>query len=260
MPDRQHHDDGQRVRDAVERTLRTGTARIRQTMDGPAGRVVATGTVDFARRRARAVLALPPHPDAPVPDAVTEVEMVIDGVDTYTAVIDRPGRFVHDRLANPAEGASAGDPGLLLDLLRGTTDASVVEHAELPDADWSALEVEIDLDRAMERAPDELRRQLREVIDGVGRDFRPRRARLHLDDTDRIRRIDIDIASHGQPAQRLDVELSNLGEDLVVALPDAASILDDREMADLSAELAERFGDEHLAPPTAPDTSQDHHP
>ncbi|MCC5949922.1 MAG: hypothetical protein JJT89_15825 [Nitriliruptoraceae bacterium] len=227
-------------------------------MDGPAGRVEATGTVDFQRRRCRAVLALPPHPDDPDDDTVTEVEMILDGADTYTEVIDRPGRFIHDRRASPGDSLSASDPGMLLDLLRGTVGARAIDDDGDPsDPAWTAFEVDIDLDRAMERAPDDLRRQLRESFDGLLRDFRPQKSRVHLDGQGRIRHVDLDIAIEGQPDGRMQVELFDLGAELVVELPDAALILDEREIAELRVELAERFGDDYLEPPAGPDTSGD---
>lgn len=253
VPGEERHEQARRVRAAIDRTLGAGTARISQTMDGPAGRVEAVGTIDFRHRRCRAVLSLPPHPDEPDDDTVTEVTMIIDGVDSYTEVIDRPGRFIHDRRANPGGGLSAGDPGMLLDLLRGTVGATSIDDAEIDDPAWTALEVDLDLDRAMERAPNDLRRQLRESFDGLLRDFRPQRARVHLDGEGRIRHVDLDIATEGHPDGRMQVELFDLGAELVVELPDSASILDEREIDELRVELAERFGDDHLEPPTGPD-------
>ena len=241
------HDHAGQVRDAVDRTLQAGTAHIRQTMLGLAGRVVATGTVDFTQRRATAVLSLPPHPDAPDPQAATDVAMIIDGVVTYTQVLDRPGRWIADRLADPGQALSAGDPGLLLELLRGTVAATVADD----DPASRAFDVELDLDRAMERAPDDLRRQLREAYDGALRTVRSRSARVRLDGDGRIHRIDLELdPSDEQPVERLEVELFDLGAEVTIELPEASAVLDAEEMAALGAELAERFGD---GDPTRPD-------
>lgn len=250
MSDGQTQDAAERVRAAVERTLRAGTARIRQTMLSPAGPVTATGTIDFVQRRATALMTMPPHPFAPDPNTTTEVTMIIDGVDTYTQVIDRPGRWIVDRLASAGQTVSAGDPGLLLDLLRGTVAATSIDDAEAV----AAFDVEVDLDRAIERAPDDLRRPLREMMDTVLRDRTPHQARVHLDGDGRLRSIGIALAtSSRQPVDQLEVDLFDLGADVEIDLPDAASILDQDEMAALGAELSERFGDELMTPPAGSD-------
>lgn len=240
----------ERVRAAVERTLQAGTARIRQTMHSPDGPVVATGTVDFVHRRATAVMTLPPHPDPRFPGTPSDVTMIIDGADTYTQVIDLPGRWIHDRLATAGASVSAGDPGMLLDLLRGALRAAPVGDAELSAQRLVAFDVEVDLDRAIERAPDDLRRSMREALDALLRDRAPHRTRVHLDDHGHIRYVDATfLVTDGQPTDRLEVELFDLGADVAVELPDAASILDQDEMTALGAELSERFGDELLTPP-----------
>lgn len=242
MTNDDHHDLSQQVRDGVDRTLQAGTARIRQTMiTGPEAPIVATGSVDFERRRATAVLALPPSPEQP--DGVVHVTMVIDGRDVYTEVVDRPGRWITERLSDDATPLSTGDPGLLLDWLRGTTDATAVAQEVVDGESRTVIDAIVAVDRAVERAPDDASRALRAVIDGMVPDGASTPIRVVLDPSGRVRRLEVVLqAADDQPVLQLGVELDDLGAAVAIEIPPADALLSAEEVAVLRAEVSERFG------------------
>lgn len=240
----------ERVQRTVQQTTAAGSARIRQTMTSSAQpAVVATGCVDFRRRRAYAVMAFPGDPDLPGAHEATEVAMVVDGADLYVEVLDRPGRWIIDRRTDDGPAQYPGDPGLLLDWLRGTTHANAAGKAAVKGIETTMIDVTVDLDRAIERAPDELRRTLRALLDGVVP--HQAQARVWLDEQDRLRKIVVALTpTPAQPLEQLDVELFDFSDDVSIELPPSSAILTDDEMAELGAELAERFDGEPVPPPS----------
>lgn len=221
----------QQVRLAADRTVAAGTARLTMTAPAPAASTTdIEGTVDFTNRRSWARVAMPPMTDG---GGTVAVEMIIDGPHLYLEVIGHPGRFVRTRLDEHGDGMPAGDPGLLLDWLRGCTQAiptSATDPAD--DGQLTVLDVVLDLDRAVEAAPEDSRRAVRLWIDRMAPDGRPRPARVWLDTHNRVHRLIV-----REVGDELDVRLTDHAEPIAIPLPDDNALIDPTELQQLLPDL-----------------------
>jgi hypothetical protein len=222
----------QQVRSAADRTVEAGTARLTMTTASPAASTTdIEGTVDFTNRRSWARVAMPPMSDD---GGTVAVEMIIDGPHLYLEVIGHPGRFVRTRLDAHEDGMPAGDPGLLLDWLRGCIEATPTSDTDPPanDGQLTVLDVVLDLDRAVEAAPEASRRAVRLWIDQMAPDGRPRPARVWLDTHNRVHRLVV-----REVGGELDVRLTDHAEPIEIPLPDGSALIDPAELQQLLPDL-----------------------
>lgn len=264
------------VRAAADRTVAAGTARLTMTTPAPQpapdpARVEAAsstappvapatettsatsatsaidGTVDFAQRRSRARVAMPPLVAG---GDTVHVEMLIDGADLYLEVLGHPGRFVRTRLDEHGDGMPAGDPGLLLDWLRGCTEAALSDGsgsgwagepadpddapADLGDGALTTFDVVLDLDRAAEAAPEASRRAVRLWIDRTVPEGGTCSGRVALDPAGRVHRLTVR-PSVGE----LDLQLLDHGAPLDIAVPDDDALVDPAELHELLPDLSD---------------------
>lgn len=224
----------QRVRDAADATIAAGSARLSMTSSlATAPPMSVQGTIDFANRRSWARLTMPSAPDGEQ-DGTIEVETVIVGPDFYVQVIELPGRWLWTRLEEHDDDMPAGDPGLLLDWLRGCTQAARTDSvgAAAAGAGLTAFDVVFDLNRAVEAAPEGSRRAVRTWIDQIAPDGQPRAARVWLDSDDRLHRLTI-----LDPAAELDAQLSGHGKPVEIAVPDDTAVIEPADLHDLLPDL-----------------------
>lgn len=228
----------ERIRAAADATVAAGTARLTMRThlpDSPPTNMV--GVVDFSRRRSWARLTMPPLPEGEAAGTI-EVETVIDGPDFYLEVLELPGRWLRTRLDAHDEQMPAGDPGLLLDWLRGCTDATPVTDAS-DTGELEAFDAVLDLDRAVEAAPSATRQAVRTWIDLIAPDGAPREVRVWLDAAGRLHRLEIP-----DPDGRLELHLDDHGDPVTVTIPPDDAVIDPDELAAL---LPEQTSD--LEPP-----------
>ena len=226
-------DDIERVRTAADRTVAAGSARL--TMTSRAATALTAdveGTIDFTNRRSWARLAMPPGTGDH--DGTVEVEMVIDGPYLYIEVVGLPGRWLRTRLDEHGDDMPAGDPGLLLDWLRGCTKATPADATDTSsrDVDLAAFDVVLDLDRAVEAAPEGSRHAVRTWIDQIAPDGRPRAARLWLDTHDRVHRLTV-----LDPAGDVEAHFTDHGQHVEIAVPDDTAVVDPEELRQLLPDL-----------------------
>lgn len=221
-----------RVRRVADRTIASGTARLRMVTTIPREPTMAAeGSIDFHNRRSRIRLTMPPDllDDRSQP---LEIDTITDGPDVYVPVLELPGRWLRTRLEQHTDDMPAGDPGLLLDWLRGCTSAAAAtDSASAESSGLTVLDTVLDLDHAVQAAPEGSRRAVRSWIDQIAPDGTPRSARIWIDTDDLLHRLvlldpsgglEVNLAEHGEP-----VEIDVPGDDAVIdpdelhaALPD----------------------------------------
>ena len=224
----------EQVRAAADCTVAAGSARLTMTSAGTTLMGDIDGTIDFTNRRSWAKLAMPMGEGEGDGHGTVEVEMIIDGPHLYLGVLGFPGRFLRTRLDEHGDDMPAGDPGLLLDWLRGCTRATPVGASGTPgdDPHLNAVDVVLDLDRAVEAAPEGARRAVRTWVDMMAPDGRPREARVWLDADDRVHRFSLP-----DPAGDLDVRFTDHGQPVAIAIPDATALVAPEELRQLMPDL-----------------------
>lgn len=239
--------DSERVKASVARTVAAGTAHIRMRTDPHDGSPMsAEGTLDFDRRRSWSVLEMTLGSAGPgEPGDAVRVEAITDGPDLYVEAIERPGKWLMLPMSEDGTPMPSGDPGFLLDWLGGTRSAEVVGGAEVQGVPTTSLAVTVDLDRAVEAAPEGVRGSLRCWADAFMPEGGDARMTVWLDADERVRRVQV---HSPEGFGDMQMELFGFGDDVVVRIPTSAEILTD-------ADLAAVAGDEDL--PTAPASEWD---
>lgn len=210
----------ERVRVAADRTIAAGSATV-ELLSSAGGEVLARmrGEVTFASQRSRIVMDLP-QPGGAEP---LQVEGIVDGDDLYLTAPDAPGGWVLLPLYDEESSPRSTDLGLLLDWLRGCREATAAEGAGEDDLD--AFDVVLDLDRAVEAAPEGSRRAVRAFVDQFGAGGGAQPARVWIDDGGLVHRLHVP-----DPEATMDVRFSDHGAPVTIEVPDPSLVLDPDEL------------------------------
>jgi hypothetical protein len=217
----------ERIRAAADRTIGAGSAAV-QLESSADGDLLARmhGEVDFAGQRSRIVMDLL----QPADGESLEIEGIVDGDDLYLTAIDVPGRWVLLPLYDEETSPQSTDLGLLLDWLRGCREATPVDDGATSVDDGATADVEVfdvvlDLDRAVEAAPDGSRRAVRAFVDQFGASGGAQPARVWVDGAGLVHRVRVPA-----PDATMDVRFSDHGAPVTIEVPDPSLVLDPDEL------------------------------
>jgi hypothetical protein len=256
-------DQADRIREAPDLLAKVGTAKTEFTVGlkvvassansggisgGAVPPVVVAGDLDYAAHRASAYLALPGQ-------EATEPVQLIDGTVLYqrrlAPVGSSPSRSQRDwrridlaalyndreRYSRAAVGANFVGPTTLLDLVRGALTGSVEVDGEeeIRGVATTRYRLNVDLEKAFEDAPEELRESFAasREIGGMSRLVHP--GRIWLDDDGLPRRVELRLRQERSRRDAIEValvlDLFELGAPVTIAFPDDDEVSTVRDIA-----------------------------